>query len=128
MRKGRRAASRTAVLAVFAAYAVFATSAHAATDPWFSGTLSSGLGFASTGAHSINYIQGVGNSSGFCIAKDTGLAGYDVAGRSVAGTRSCAPSSGFVSRTENSACCYHGWIDNSTAGNILIYPSTYYAY
>jgi hypothetical protein len=128
MRKGRRAVSRAAVFAVFAAYAVFATSAHAATDHWISGTLNNGLGFASTAAHSITYIQGVTNANGFCIAKDTGLAGYDVASRSVAGTRSCAPSSGFVSRTENGTCCYHGWIDNATGGNIFVDPATYYSY
>jgi hypothetical protein len=125
MRKGRRAASGAIVITVFA---VFTAAAYATNDQWFSGTLANGLGFASTGAHSIFYIQGTGNRSGFCIAKDTGIAGYDVASRAVHGTRSCAPGSGFVSRTENSACCFHGWIDNGTGFSLTVDPATYYSY
>jgi hypothetical protein len=105
-----------------------ATTALASTDHFFSGTLAQGFGFASTGAHSISYIEATGNHNGFCVAKDTGTTGYASATKSVAGTRTCASSGGFASRVENSACCYHGWVDNSTGVDIVISPSAFYTY
>jgi hypothetical protein len=108
-------------------FAVFATAAFAASDFWFSGGLPSGSGFASTAAHSINYIQGSGNLNGFCVAKDQGISGYDTAWRNV-GTRACATSGGFASRSENSACCYHGWVDNQTGSTITLNGATRYDY
>jgi hypothetical protein len=115
-------------VALVVVFSAFATVAYASSDQWFSGNLGSGLGFASTNAHSISYIQGSGNLNGFCVAKDQGLAGYDVASRNVVGTRACASSGGFASRSENSSCCYHGWVDNGTGSGIVIGTSTRYDY
>jgi hypothetical protein len=108
--------------------AVFAPAAHAGTDHWYATTLNAGLGYASVDAHSITYIQGAANLNGFCVAKDQGITGYDVATRSVAGGRTCATSGGFASRSENGACCYHGWIDNQTGSAIAVNSSTYYSF
>ena len=110
------------------AFALGATAAFAGADHWFSGTLAAGFGYASSEAHSINYIEATGNHNGFCVAKDTGLTGFDFASRSVAGTRTCASSGGFASRTEDSSCCYHGWVDNGTGSNTVFDTSTHYSY
>jgi hypothetical protein len=112
-----------ATLAV--AFALPATSAFAGEDTFFSGTLPAGFGFAGTAAHSITYVEGTASANGFCVAKDQGLTGYDFATRAVAGTRACASSGGFAARTENGACCYHGWIDNDLGGSITVNPSTH---
>jgi hypothetical protein len=125
MRKARRALGG-AVLAV--AVGVSATAAYAASDFWFSGSLSSGVAVASVGAHSITYIQGVANANGFCVAKDQGFSGFGSASAATAGTQACATSGGFASRSENGACCYHGWIGNKTAGTITVDPATRYDY
>jgi hypothetical protein len=106
----------------------FAPSALATNDFWFTGTLTPGFGYASTGAHSITYIQGSGNFNGFCIAKDQGISGYASASRVPAGTPSCATSGGFVARTENGSCCYHGWISNGTGNDLVVDSTTYYSY
>jgi hypothetical protein len=122
--------SKSGVLAAILAtvFAVFATAAFATSDAWYASTMASGLGNASVGAHSITYIQGSADHNGFCVAKDQGITGYDSASRNVAGTRTCASSGGFVSRSENGACCYHGWADNSTASSITFNSSTRYDY
>lgn len=122
----RRTAAVGVVLAIV--FAVFATAAYASSDYWLSGTLASGFGFASTAAHSMTYIQGSATNNGFCVAKDQGLAGYDVASRNVAGTRTCATSGGFASRSENGSCCYHGWADNGTGSSMSFYSTTRYDY
>jgi hypothetical protein len=121
---------RTGVLTAVAILvcAAFATAAYATSDPWFSGNMAAGLGYASSGAHSISYIQGSADSNGFCVAKDQGISGYDSASRSVAGTRTCATSGGFASRTENSSCCFHGWADNGTGSAIVFFTTTHYDY
>ena len=100
----------------------------AGSDHWFSGTLVQGYGFASTEAHSISYIEATGNHNGFCVAKDTGTTGYASATKTTAGSRTCSSSGGFAARVENSACCYHGWVDNSTASSIIFDTSTHYSY
>jgi hypothetical protein len=125
MQKARTAALGAALVVVFA---VFATAAYAVDDPWFSGSRGAGLGFASTGAHSITYIEGTANFNGFCVAKDTGLSGYGSSSRTPAGTPSCASSGGFANRTENGACCYHGWISNPLGFAITVNSSTHYSY
>jgi hypothetical protein len=125
MRKAWMAALGAALVVVFA---VFATAAYATANHWFSGSLGAGLGFASAAANSITYIEGTANFNGFCVAKDTGLSGYGLSSRTPAGTPSCASSGGFANRTENGACCYHGWISNPLAGAITVDPSTHYSY
>jgi hypothetical protein len=115
-----------AVIAV-ALFSAVAT-AMAGADHWFSGTLVQGYGYASTEAHSISYIEATGNHNGFCVAKDTGTTGYASATKTTAGTRACSTSGGFAARVENSACCYHGWVDNSTSNDIIFDVSTHYSY
>lgn len=105
-----------------------AATALAGSDHWFSGTLVQGYGFASTEAHSISYIEATGNHNGFCVAKDTGTTGYASATKTTAGSRTCSSSGGFAARVENSACCYHGWVDNSTGSSIIFDSSTHYSY
>jgi len=122
----RRVMMVCAVIAVALLSAV--ATALAGSDHWFSGTLVQGYGYASTEAHSINYIEATGNHNGFCVAKDTGLAGYDSASRTTAGARSCSSSGGFAARSENGACCYHGWVDNGTSNDIVFDTSTHYSY
>jgi hypothetical protein len=125
MRRGR---VKLFAVAVIAAFVAFAGVAYATTDHWFSGSLSSGLGYASAGSHSIIYVEGTSNTNGFCVAKDSGLAGYGPSSRTPAGVPQCASSGGFANRTENGACCYHGWISNGTGNNMIIDPSTHYTY
>ena len=125
MRRGRRWVFGAVLAGVFC---LCATAAYSASDFWFSGPLSSGIGFASTDAHSITYIQGAGSVNGFCVAKDQGTAGFGPASRSTAGAQACATSGGFASRSENGACCYHGWIANKTGGGMTVYTSTRYDY
>jgi hypothetical protein len=125
MRKARRALGG-AVLTIMLAST--ATAAHATDDTWFNGVLSSEVAVASVGAHSILSIQGFANANGFCIAKDTGFSGVGSTTNGTAGGQSCATSGGFVARTENGACCYHGWIGNPLAGSITVSPSTRYDY
>ena len=122
----RRAMMVCAVIAV-ALLSTVAT-ALAGADHWFSGTLVQGYGFASTEAHSISYIEATGDHNGFCVAKDTGTTGYASATKTTAGSRTCSSSGGFAARVENSACCYHGWVDNSTGGAIIFDTSTHYSY
>ena len=122
----RRGMMVCAVIAV--ALLGMTATALATADHWFSGTLVHGFGYASTGAHSIVYIEATGDHNGFCIAKDTGLTGYDVASRLTAGPRTCASSGGFAASTEDGSCCYHGWVDNSTSGDIIFDASTHYSY
>lgn len=105
-----------------------AATALAGSDHWFSGTLVQGYGYASTAAHSISYIEATGNHNGFCVAKDTGTAGYASATKTTAGSRTCSSSGGFAARVENGNCCYHGWVDNSTSNNIIFDSSTHYSY
>jgi hypothetical protein len=107
------------------AFALTATSALAGDDTFFSGTLMAGFGVAGVAAHSVTYIEGTANANGFCVAKDQGLTGTDFATRAVAGTRACATSGGFAARTENGACCYHGWIDNDLGSEIIVNSSTH---
>jgi hypothetical protein len=102
--------------------------APAGSDHWFSGTLVQGYGYASTAAHSIVYIEATGNHNGFCVAKDTGTAGYASATKTTAGSRTCSSSGGFAARVENGNCCFHGWVDNSTSNNIIFDASTHYSY
>ena len=117
------------VLAVIAVALLSVTATALATaDHWFSGTLVQGYGYASTAAHSISYIEATGNQNGFCVAKDTGTAGYASATKTTAGSRTCSSSGGFAARVENSACCFHGWVDNSTGGPIIFDASTHYSY
>jgi hypothetical protein len=125
MRRARRALGGAVLAAVFG---LSATVAYGASDFWFSGSLAAGWGVASNDAHSITYIQGVANANGFCVAKDQGLAGFGSASRTTAGTQACATSGGFASRSENGACCYHGWIANKTGGTITVDSSTRYDY
>jgi hypothetical protein len=122
----KRAITLCALVVVL--FAMLSAIAAATADHWFSGTLANGTGFASTDAHSIEYIEGTGNHGGFCIAKDQGTAGDGPSSHPTTGTQSCAPSSGFISRTENATCCYHGWIDNPTGTGMTIDPSTHYSY
>jgi hypothetical protein len=112
------------VVALFSA----AATALAGADHWFSGTLVHGYGYASTEAHSISYIEATGDHNGFCVAKDTGTTGYASATKTTAGSRTCSSSGGFAARVENSACCYHGWVDNSTGNDIIFDVSTHYSY
>jgi hypothetical protein len=126
MRRGHRGLLGTAL--VVAVMAIGATSASAGIDYWFSSTLNAGFGFASVDAHSINYIEGDANYNGFCIAKDQGISGYAPASHTPVGTVACASSGGFVARTENGACCYHGWIANGLGNAISVYSSTHYSY
>jgi 2-keto-3-deoxy-6-phosphogluconate aldolase len=123
MLKGRRALG-CAVLILVLAFS--AAAAHAGSDPWFSGNLTFEQAVASANAHSITYIQGVGTANGFCIAKDTGFAGLGNTTGGTAGVQTCATSGGFASRSENGACCFHGWIGNPVGGTINIHPSTRY--
>lgn len=109
-------------------FGLTATAAEAASDFWLAGTLDTHLGFASTEAHSITYIQGSADHNGFCVAKDTGLAGYATATRATAGTQACATSGGFASRTENGACCFHGWLANKNSFEISVNATTRYDY
>lgn len=126
MRKGWVALYGAVLIGVLA---VLAPSALATDDHWFSGTLTPGFGYASTGsAHSIEYIQGSGNFNGFCIAKDQGTTGFGPASHVPVGTQSCATSGGFVSRTENATCCYRGWISNGTANDLVVDTTTFYRY
>jgi hypothetical protein len=125
MRRARVALVGAVLAAVFGGFAV---AAYAATDHWFSGPLLSGVGFASTEAHSITYIEGTANTNGFCVAKDTGTTGYGPSSHTPAGTPQCASSGGFASRSENGACCYHGWISNGTGNNMTVDSSTHYTY
>jgi hypothetical protein len=122
----RRGMMVCAVIAV--ALLSAAATALAGADHWFSGTLVQGYGYASTDAHSINYIEATGNHNGFCVAKDTGTTGYASATKTTAGTRACSTSGGFAARVENSVCCYHGWVDNSTGSDIIFDASTHYSY
>jgi hypothetical protein len=122
----RRGLMVCAVLAV-ALLSVTAT-ALATADHWFSGTLVQGYGYASIGAHSIVYVEATGNHNGFCVAKDTGTAGYASATKTTAGSRTCSASGGFAARNENGACCYHGWVDNATSNVITFDSSTHYTY
>lgn len=105
-----------------------AAAALAGSDHWFSGTLVQGYGYASTAAHSIVYIEATGNQNGFCVAKDTGTAGYASATKTTAGSRTCSSSGGFAARVENGNCCFHGWVDNSTGNSIIFDSSTHYSY
>jgi hypothetical protein len=107
-------------------FGLCATAAPAAEDTWFSGTLTTELANASVGAHSIVYIQGVGTANGFCVAKDTGFSGFGNTTSGTAGTQTCATSGGFASRTENGACCFHGWIGLPIVGSVAIHPTTRY--
>jgi hypothetical protein len=125
MRRGRKPAG-CVVLAVV--LTLSASSALAASDFWYTGTLADTTGYAGLAAHSITYIQGVANANGFCVAKDQGITGYAGAGRTPAGTQACATSGGFASRSENAACCYHGWIANKNETEITVDPSTRYDY
>ena len=122
----RRGMMVCAVIAVALASATAA--ALAGSDHWFSGTLVIGYGYASTEAHSMTYIEATGDHNGFCVAKDTGTAGYASATKTTAGSRTCSASGGFASRSENGACCYHGWLDNNTGNNIVFDSSTHYSY
>jgi hypothetical protein len=122
----RRATMACAVMA--AALLSTAAVAMAGSDHWFSGTLVQGYGYASTAAHSIVYIEATGNHNGFCVAKDTGTAGYASATKTTAGSRTCSSSGGFAARVENGNCCFHGWVDNSTSNNIIFDSSTHYSY
>jgi hypothetical protein len=126
-RTGVRRATMVCAVIVVALFSAVAT-ALAGADHWFSGTLGVGYGFASTEAHSITYIEATGNHNGFCVAKDTGTTGYASATKTTAGSRTCASSGGFAARVENAACCYHGWVDNSTSNNIVFDASTHYSY
>lgn len=125
MLKARRALGG-AVLAAMLAFG--ATTAHAASDFWYSGTLTTELANASTAAHSILYIQGVGTANGFCVAKDSGFAGFGNTTSGTAGVQACATSGGFAARSENGACCYHGWIGLPISGSVNIHPTTRYDY
>lgn len=109
-------------------FAASATVAYAASDAWFSGTLAAATGYASIDAHSITYIQGSASANGFCVAKDQGLAGYAPSSHTPVGTQACATSGGFASRSENGACCYHGWIVNNNGSEITVGSSTRYDY
>jgi hypothetical protein len=125
MRKARRALGG-AVLAVV--FGVCAVTAYGASDFWYSGDLPPERAVASNDAHSIIYIQGSANANGFCIAKDTGFAGIGSTTNGTAGAQSCAVSGGFVSRSENGACCFHGWIGNPTGSTVVVGSSTRYDY
>lgn len=126
MRRGWVALFGVVLIGVFAA---FATVALAATNHWFSGTLTPGYGYASTAANSITYIEGTGNYNGFCVAKDQDISGYALlSAHSPTGTSACASSGGFASRSENGACCWHGWIGNGTSNDLLVDSSTHYSY
>jgi hypothetical protein len=125
MRKARRALGGAVLVMVFG---VCATMAYATSDNWFSGGLPSGVANASVGAHSIVYVQGVANASGFCVAKDQGFSGAGSAFASTAGAQACATSGGFASIGESGACCYHGWIGNKTGGTITVLSTTRYDY
>ena len=126
MRRGRKLAGCVVLAVVFT---LTTSAALAASDNWFSGTLAGTTGYASTGAHSVTYIQGVANANGFCVAKDQGITGYaGFVGGLTAGTQACATSGGFASRSENGACCYHGWIANKNEAEITVDPSTRYDY
>ncbi|WP_324909831.1 hypothetical protein [Baekduia sp.] len=109
-------------------FGVCATAAYGTSDFWFSGSLATNAGFASTDAHSITYIQGSADHNGFCVAKDQGLAGFDVATRATVGTQACASSGGFASRSEDGSCCYHGWIANKNTFAISVNSTTRYDY
>jgi hypothetical protein len=125
MSRSRSAALGAITVTVFTAVAA---AAYAGTDHWYASAMAAGVGNASVEAHSITYIQGSANLNGFCVAKDQGITGNAPATRAVAGLRTCATSGGFASRSENSACCYHGWADNQTAATITFNSSTYYDY
>jgi hypothetical protein len=125
MRKARRALGGAVLMIMLASNA---TAAHATDDTWFSGGLPSEVAVASVGAHSILAIQGFANANGFCIAKDVGFSGVGMTTTATAGVQSCATSGGFVSRTENGTCCYHGWIGNPLGFTITVNPSTRYDY
>jgi hypothetical protein len=125
MRRGHRGLLGIALTVVMA---TSASTAYAGSDPWFSGNLAAGFGYASAGAHSITYIEGDANYNGFCVAKDQGISGYDFASRTPAGTPTCASSGGFAARSENGACCYHGWIANGLGNAITVFTSTHYNY
>jgi len=117
------------VCAVLAVVLVSVTAtALATTYHWFSGTLVQGYGYASIDAHSIVYVEATGNHNGFCVAKDTGTAGYASATKTTAGTRACSSSGGFAARNENGDCCYHGWVDNATSNDIIFDSSTHYTF
>lgn len=124
MRKARRALGSAVLAMLFGCCAT----AHATDDTWFSGSLSAEVAVASVGAHSILSIQGFANANGFCIAKDTGFSGLGSTTNGTAGGQSCATSGGFVARSENGTCCYHGWIGNPLTGTITVSPSTRYDY
>jgi hypothetical protein len=124
---GRRRKALIGVATLSIAAASTAT-ALAGTDHFFSGTLVSGRGWAGTEAHSVTYIEGDADSNGFCVAKDQGTTGYASATKLTSGVRACASSSGFASRTEDGSCCYHGWIDNSTANSMIISTATHTTY
>jgi hypothetical protein len=121
----RKALIGVATLSIAAASTATAV---ATADHYFSGTLVAGRGWAGSEAHSVTYIEGDADANGFCVAKDQGLSGYDSANRSVVGTRACASSSGFASRSEDGACCYHGWIDNRTASSMIVATTTHTTY
>jgi hypothetical protein len=125
MRKARRALGGAVLTITLASNA---TVAHAAHDTWFSGGLSPEAAVASNEAHSILSISGFANANGFCIAKDTGFAGLGSTTNGTAGGQSCATSGGFVARSENGACCFHGWIGNPLSISITVSPSTRYDY
>jgi hypothetical protein len=123
--------SRTTALAAVmtVVFALSASVAYATNVNWFSGVLATGLGYAGdSSAHSVNYIEGTANFNGFCVAKDQGLVGYAASSRTPAGTQACASSGGFANRSENSTCCYRGWIANKNGFDITVDPSTRWAY
>lgn len=123
MLKGRRALG-CAVLTIMLAFG--ATAAQAGSDFWFAGNLTFEQAVASTTSHSITFIQGVGTANGFCIAKDSGFAGSGNTTGGTAGVQTCATSGGFASRSENGACCFHGWIGLPIMATVNIHPATRY--
>jgi hypothetical protein len=125
MRRGRRALGG-AVLAVV--LGCCATPAYATSDFWYNGGLTAEMAIASSGAHSIIYIQGVATNNSFCVAKDQGFAGIGSTTNATAGAQACATSGGFASRSENGTCCYHGWIGNYNNFTITAEPTTRYDY
>lgn len=116
------AAAAGAVLALL----IVASAAFAYTDHWFSGTLQYGRGYASVAAHSITYIEGDANNSGFCIAGEQGISGYHDAGD--VPCQVAAGSNGVAAAYYAGVCCYHADISNYNGFNIEVYTSTHYDY
>lgn len=121
----RKALVGVATLSIAAASTATAL---AGADHYFSGTLVAGRGWDGTEAHSVTYVEGDANANGFCVAKDQGSTGYASASKSVSGTRACASSAGFASRSEDGSCCYHGWIDNQTGSDMIVATATHTSY